>query len=201
MSPVQGPLGLKGLLVAHQDVPKPSPGKPGVVLGKLAEEGLKAHAPVLRPVQKGLDGAGPGREGELLQDLLEEGGLVVLVVDHEAGPEAHPLPVDAEDPQGGGVEGGDPDLPRPRDQPPEALPHLLGGLVGEGDGQDLRGEDPPAGDEVGHPVDHGAGLPAPRPGHHQGGPLKVEDRLALGLVEGARRASLTGRVYHARGRL
>ena len=88
---------------------------------------------------------GPGLEGllvhvQLLQALLDDPEGVVGVVDGKGGGEAQLLNVPAEDPHASGMEGGRPDIIGIRaDGGFQTLFQLSGGLVGEGDGDDLPG--------------------------------------------------------------
>jgi hypothetical protein len=83
------------------------------------------------------------------------------------------------------VDGLDPEVGRPgrAEQPEEPLAHLAGGLVGEGDGQDVPGEDALLLHQPGDPVDDDAGLAAAGAGQDQQRPVAVDHRLALGLVQ------------------
>ena len=74
--------------------------------------------------------------GDDLDESLGVGGIV----DGEAGFEADGFAVAAQDAHAGGVEGGDPHtLGHRANQRAESFTHLGGGLVGEGDGQNLAG--------------------------------------------------------------
>ena len=76
---------------------------------------------------------------QLLEALLHEPDLVGLVVDREVRAVAEPLRLAAEDAAARGVEGEDPERPAPvrAEQPLQALRHLAGRLVREGDREDL----------------------------------------------------------------
>src|SRR4029077_2704533 len=75
---------------------------------------------------------------ELLEALLHEPDLVGLVVDGEVRAVAEPLSLAAEDPAAGGMEGEEAEpLYGPAEETLQALPHLPGRLVREGDGEDL----------------------------------------------------------------
>jgi hypothetical protein len=69
------------------------------------------------------------------------------------------------------------------EQPPEASRHLLGGLPGEGDRQNLLGSRVPAGQQVGQAVGQGPGLAGAGSRGHQQGRALMEDGLPLGLVQ------------------
>jgi hypothetical protein len=64
-----------------------------------------------------------------------------------------------------------------------ALGHLARGLVGEGDREDLERADPVLADQVRDPMGEGPGLAAPGAGDDQDGSLRVQDGLALDVVE------------------
>ena len=115
--------------------------------------------------------------GDLLHHVLDRAEAVGLVVDGESRIDAHELGVIAQQPGAEAVEGAHPDL-RAGHQGLDALPHLAGRLVGEGDGQDVLGRDARV-EQVGDPPRDDAGLAArrrPAPA----GALDVRDRLALG---------------------
>ena len=97
------------------------------------------------------------------QRLLRGGERVVLVVDREAAREAEVAGVAPQDPHAGRVEGRDPDALRlGAEQLLDALAHLAGGLVGEGDGEDLLGRDAAGADQVRDAVHQHARLAASR---------------------------------------
>ena len=123
---------------------------------------------------------------ELLQDRLNEALGVVGVVDREVLGVAQALPVDAEHAHAHGVERADPHAARAQTahEPVEALAHLAGGLVGEGDGEDVPGHDAEVLDHVGDAVREHAGLARPRAGEDEQGPLGGEHGLTLGWVQG-----------------
>ena len=78
-------------------------------------------------------------EPEVADHVPREALRVGLVVDAEAARVSEPVGVGAQDPHAGGVERADPHLPGDRpDQLRHALAHLLGGLVGERDREDLH---------------------------------------------------------------
>ena len=74
-------------------------------------------------------------------------------------------------------------LARGPDQGGDALAHLGGGLVGEGDGEDLAGLHAAGGQQVGDPVGEHPGLARARPGDDEQRAALVQDRLALLRVE------------------
>jgi hypothetical protein len=65
------------------------------------------------------------------------------------------------------------------EEPLEPLLHLSGGLVREGDGQDLLVLHAAGRDEMRDPVREHTCLPRPRAGHHEDRPFGRQDSLAL----------------------
>ena len=121
---------------------------------------------------------------ELLQALLDEPDLVGLVVDREVRPVAEPRRLAAEDPAAGRVEGEDPD--RTSDVAEEVLEagaHLLGGLVGEGDREDLVRLHAAGRDQVGDAVGEHSRLAGARAGDHEQGAFGREHGLLLDRVQ------------------
>ena len=84
------------------------------------------------------------------------------------------------------VEGGDERGTNPgrQQQVLDPMPHLRGGLVGEGDREHVPRVDALHRQEVGDPVGDDAGLAAPRPGQDEHRALRGRDRLALRRVQG-----------------
>jgi hypothetical protein len=108
---------------------------------------------------------------------------VGLVVDRELARVAEPLGLDAQHPRAGGVEGHDPHRAGAApEQALDALAHLLGGLVGERDRQDLVGPGLPRVVEVGDAVGQHARLARAGAGEDEQRAVAVHDRLALGRV-------------------
>ena len=125
-----------------------------------------------------------GVEVELLEAALDEPPAVVLVVDREVALVAEALGLAAQEPRAHAVEGADPH--GARDGPDEALDallHLAGGLVGEGDGEDLVGLHVVRLDQVGDAVGEHARLAGAGAGEDQQRALEVRDGRALRLVE------------------
>jgi len=82
------------------------------------------------------------------------------------------------------MEGADPQLPVPAAQQAlEPLLHLVRGLVGEGDGEDVEGGQAPLQDEVGGAVREDAGLAASCAGEDQQWAIAVQNGFALTVVE------------------
>ena len=123
-------------------------------------------------------------EPVLGHDELDQPARVLVVVDGEGRAVAEADRVRAEHAQAGRVEGGDPHPLGPGahqlDDPPA---HLVGRLVGEGDGQDLPGGRLARGEQVGDAPGEDAGLARTRAGHDEQRPAAVDDRLALGIVQ------------------
>ena len=139
----------------------------------LADDG--GHRPRRQPL---------GVQPQLGHDDLHQPARVGVVVDGERRPVAQAAGVRAQDPQAGRVEGGDPHALGSRadqlDHPPA---HLLGRLVGEGDGQDLPGGGVPGRQQMGDASGQHPGLARTGAGHHQQRPVPVLHRGPLGRVE------------------
>ena len=119
-----------------------------------------------------------------LEDHLDEALGVLRVVDGERGGQPRRGMLGAQDPHARGVEGRHPHPPRVRpDQPADALAHLGGGLVREGDRQDLPGPRPARGQEIRDAVRERARLAGPGARHDEQGPAGVRDGRALLGVE------------------
>ena len=115
---------------------------------------------------------------------LGQPSRVGLVIDRELPRVAQALGLGAQDPRACCVEGHQPHpARRATQQPADALAHLLGGLVREGDRQDLVGLGLVGVDQVRHAVRQHARLPTARAREDQQRPLAMRDRLSLGLVE------------------
>ena len=131
----------------------------------------------------------PGREAlgvevEVADHITGQPHGIGLVVDGERRRVAEQLAVAAQDADAGRVEGGHPHLLGHRaHQGGHAVLHLVGGLVGERDGQDLERRDAPLADEEGDAVGEHPGLARPRSGDDQQRPLVVRDRLGLDRVQ------------------
>ena len=121
---------------------------------------------------------------QLVHARLHQPQRVLLVIDREAAGVAELVGVGAQHAGAGGVEGHHPH--RAGAVPHELLhplAHLLRGLVGEGDGEDLARPRLPGAHQVGDPVGQDARLARSRAGEDEQGPLSVENGLALGLVQ------------------
>ena len=129
-------------------------------------------------------------EAHLLQGhahVLEHGpkeGVLVLLVQHQEvlGP-AQGVQVLLQNHEPQGVEGADvARVPVPH-HVPDPLLHLVGGLVGEGDGQNVARAHAPGLDEIPVAPGQGPGLAGAGPRHHPDIALGGLHRPALGLVQ------------------
>ncbi len=124
----------------------------------------------------------PGRQQflvdpQLLEDLLHRRLLIGGVVDDEVPREADGRRLAPEEARAEGMKGRDPQPAAVHlEQGRDALPHLLGGLVREGDREDLVEVGEPTTNQVGDPVGGHAGFP--RSGSRQ------DQQRALGLEHG-----------------
>ena len=167
----------------------------GVDLGHLLVEGRERPLEQLRRADElvlgrrdgGVDLAGrePLRvEVEVAQDVAGQADGVGLVVDRERRPHPEVGRLPAQDPGAGRVERRHPHLLGHRaDEGADPFLHLVGGLVGEGDGQDGERRDLEVADQVGDPVGQHPGLARPGAGHHQDRPAGMGDGLPLHGVQ------------------
>ena len=121
------------------------------------------------------------RQAQPLGGPLEHRRRVVGVEDRVVAREADLAGIPPQQPGREPVEGAHLHRLRPHQgrHPPA---HLVGGLVGEGEGHDRSGRNPGR-NQVGDAVGHHPGLPAPRACQHEQRPLDVGGRLPLGVVE------------------
>ncbi len=148
---------------------------------------LRPHALVLQP----RDAGSRGRRSQVpvlgprpLEQIAQNGALVVRIVDHEVLGVAQKLGVASQDPHAGGVEGAQPDpevLAAEEDL--RARPHLARGLVGEGERENRALGDAALAHQVGDAAGQDARLAAPRAGQNQKGTARVFHRLALHGVQ------------------
>ena len=121
---------------------------------------------------------------QVLHDLLDQRVALGGVVDAEVPRvRRQVLDVTPQDAGAHGVEGADPGSGELRQEAVHPLAHLRGGLVREGDGQDLVGTHPLLGDEPGNAARDNARLAGPRPRQDQERALGVGHGLGLGLVQ------------------
>ena len=148
---------------------------------------VDVHEPVLRIGDERADHV--GREVllvdlEVVHDGADEALRIVIVVDREVGAVADKVAVGAQHAHAHGVERADPHAAHAvAQQGLEAVAHLGGGLVGEGDGEDAVGAHAEILDDVGDAVREHARLARTRAGEHEQRPLGGEHRLALLRVE------------------
>lgn len=125
-----------------------------------------------------------GVEIEITADERHEPLGVGRVVDRERRGEAELLGLPAQDADAGAVEGHDPHGVGARaDQLLDALLHLAGGLVGEGDRQYLAGVDAARPQQMGDPVREHAGLAGTGAGHDEQRRSGVDHGGALLFVQ------------------
>ncbi len=147
-----------------------------------------------------------GVEAQILHHRPDYGELVGLIVDGEGLRQADALAVHAQDASADGVEGAQRYVAADvgADEAEDAVAHLAGGLVGEGDSEDAAGVNPLVGDEVGDAVGDDAGLAAAGPRQDKERPLADLHSLALSRIQAreyvhppSRRHSSTGRQGHS----
>ncbi len=146
---------------------------PAAVLPVVDQAGEVARGPAL-----GVDVLG-------LQQLLDQPLLVVDVDDGEARLQPHQLGVAAQNLRGDRVEGADPAQPlghRP-DDVGDPRAHLAGGLVGEGDRQQLPRPGAASGEDVRQPRRQHPGLAGAGARQHQHRPVDRLHGLALLRVQ------------------
>ena len=148
-------------------------GGEGAVLPAVDQAGEEAGRPALLVDRLGQD------------DLAQEAELVVGVEDGEVRLQADELGVAAEDAHGERVEGAEPGHPLDdaADEVADAGLHLAGGLVGEGDGEDLVGAGAAGVEEVRDAGGQRLGLAGAGAGEHEDRAVERLHRGALGRVE------------------
>ena len=128
-------------------------------------------------------------EVEVAADEGHQALGVGRVVDRELAGEPELLGLGAQDAYAGRVERQDPHDPRATaDERGDALLHLTGSLVGEGDREDLTGLDPTRCQQVGDAGGQGLGLTGTRSGNDQQRPALVHDGRPLLRVEALEQA-------------
>ena len=119
---------------------------------------------------------------------LHQAHLVVIVEDDEIGGDRQVLGLAAQDAGAGGMEGAQADpLGALAQQVEHPAFHLAGGLVGEGDRQDLVGAHAQLADQVGDALGEHAGLAGAGAGQHQHRPKPGGDSLLLLRVESSQK--------------
>ena len=120
---------------------------------------------------------------QILDDVADEGLLIVLVVDAEAPVVPKGFDLHGQKPRAETVEGEQPHAAFPAGQLLHPLLHLLGSLVGEGQRQDMIGSHALFRDEVGDPHGQHPGLAAAGAGQYQQGAFRTGDRFPLGRIQ------------------
>ena len=124
-----------------------------------------------------------GVEAEVADHVAGEADGVGLVVDRELAGVAEAVGVGPQHPHAGRVERADPHRAGDRaDEVGDAVAHLVGGLVGERDGQDPRRVHALV-DQVGDAVGQDPGLARAGPGDDEQRPAAVDDGVELVGVE------------------
>ncbi len=164
-------------------------GGAGNVRVRLAGEPLlSAEHLVLGGRDRGVDRPRPTRliavlAGGRAEEPFDDAAAVGGVVDGEGGGVAERLAVAAEDASARSVERHEPEpAPGIAGQGAGTRSHLLGGLVGEGDGEDPVGLDASGGQQPRDSVSQHPRLARPGAGEDQQRPARVLDRFALGRV-------------------
>ena len=159
--------------------------------------GLEVDQLVFGRRDQGVDGPGRkllGVQVEVPNDIPGEAHGVGLVVDGEVALVAQAAGVTAENAYAGGVERRHPHAPGHRAyQDLDPFPHLLGRLVGEGDGQDLEGGHALLGDQPRDAVRKDPGLARTGAGHDEQRAARMGDRLSLDRVEAVEQGGPSGR--------
>ena len=121
---------------------------------------------------------------ELFDDGLYQAPGVDGVIDGKGGREPEHLRLAPEDACKKGMKGAHPQVPGQCriHHGADALLHLIGRLVGEGQGQDAMGRNTQR-KQVSNTVSEHPGLPGPRPGNDQGRSLVIQYCFLLRLVQ------------------
>jgi len=121
---------------------------------------------------------------ELFEDAGDQALLVVLVIDHKAVADPQVRGLAAQDARAGGVKGANGQLGCAfADQAVKARDHLLRGLVGEGDGEDVEGLNAAHADQIGDAVGEHASLARSWPGQDQHRAFDGLHGLGLGGIQ------------------
>ena len=119
----------------------------------------------------------------LIHRFLDNGQLVVGVVNGVVGIQAHAIAVTAQHPRAKGVEGTGIDSVGPAaDQASDPVLHFPGRLVGESYGGDGIGTHAAFSHQIGNALGDDPGFAASRPGHNQQRALGMQHRFRLGGV-------------------
>ena len=165
----------------------------GCALGQLQKmvhiginEGLDIPPAALAPadvINGLLNGDVPARNAKILENRGQYGLFVLLVHDEECLRVAHHMAVLFEKGDAEAVEGGDPGKVLIRQLAADTLFHLRGGLIGEGDAEDIGRGDAQHIHEIEITGGQGLGLPGACPGHYPDIPLRGGGGLPLGGVQ------------------
>ena len=117
---------------------------------------------------------------QLLDGLLDQADLFTLVVDAEIGMQARQAGKFPKQPGTKRVKGADSGAAR-NSKVGHPLAHLSGGLVGEGDGQDVPGRHA-LGGKIRHAAGDDASFSRSGPGQYQQRTVDMRDGLSLGIV-------------------
>ena len=182
-------------------LPVPGPGLRGSSRQTRSEVQVRLgpNVLVLAAAEKGRHGAEEARGIAQRPVFVQvEGEEPLAQEDHDLGPGQHAqirrqaeLERElADQPIAERVEGGDRRVRvAVRDELVDPNLHLVGGLVREGQGQDLRGPGPPGGDQPGDPAGDHLGLAGARPGDHQERPSPWQTARRCSVFRPESRAS------------
>ena len=121
---------------------------------------------------------------QIADGALDQAALVVIIEDDEVGAERQVFGFAAQHAGADGVKGAQGYAASAFAQQVDDAPfHLAGGLVGEGDRQDLVRPHAHRADQIGNPLGQDAGFARPRASQHQHGAKPRGDGLLLLLVE------------------
>ncbi len=125
-----------------------------------------------------------GAESEFFDTVLDESGLLGFAEDGVIRCKVGFFRVIAQQPGANGVESADPHIPPHVPQEAgNALFHLIGGFVGEGDAEDVGGRDIAAANQIGGAVGKNPGLATSRAGKDEQRPVTMKDGLPLAFVQ------------------
>ncbi len=157
------------------------------VVGRLVPGGLPVDQFVLQVADPGGECACRvplGVDVQVARDQRDQALGVRRVVDRETAGEPDALGVRPQDAHARGMKGAHPHRPGPRaDERGDPLLHLVRGLVGERDRQDLAGTNPTRGKQVGNPVREHPRLAGPRTRDDEQRRTRMDDRGPLLRVQ------------------